>query len=362
MFVPCIPIVRVVNKNIVYCDTVIKLDSLGKDVKVTSVDNINEHDLERCIKCIFENNEDVLFNTVQYSRKDKKIYFYTDKVLDLTKWNNRNIKEYTKINNTDTLLSELNYLFDSSNRPREEDIISLLDVFNLFLKTKESIDKIEGIFEDRICNILKDKHNKDIYSCSLLFDYVSNELTLKYSLKGETKKIVFSKSNNDVFIVRSDDSSANKIFSQISSIICETYDELINFKYFDDSFSNYSIDVINSNLKASITNSYIGVYRRPRGYFVNKDFEISLGVLINSCHVDCNSSLVLDLITNNEKNLLNNVFIKIEECPKWTRDILYETRRKNLEEEKKSEEIRKQEELKLQRRKKILNFLNPFSR
>ena len=76
MFVPCIPRVRVVNKTIVYSDTVIKLDSLGKDLKISSIDNISEHELENCIKCIFENNQDVLFNTIQYSRQAKKIYFY----------------------------------------------------------------------------------------------------------------------------------------------------------------------------------------------------------------------------------------------------------------------------------------------
>ena len=42
MFVPSVPRVKVINKTVVYSDTVIKLDSLGKIIKVTSVKNVNE--------------------------------------------------------------------------------------------------------------------------------------------------------------------------------------------------------------------------------------------------------------------------------------------------------------------------------
>ena len=195
------------------------------------------------------------------------------------------------------------------------------------------------------------------------FDYDTNELTFEYSIKNNSnKKIVFSKKEDEVFIVRSDDSNAYSIFSNVSNIISEAYDEMLNFKYSKEIFSNYTIDIINSSLKASVSNSFVGLYRRPRGYFQDKDFEISFGVLFNSRHVDCNSSLVLELLKNNEEKLLQNVFIKINECPEWMRSILYQTRKENLEKELKLAEEQLKKEIKLQRRKRIINFLNPFSK
>ena len=86
MYIPIVPSrgkTTVINKTIVYSDTVLKLDDLGQNIKLTSISNITESDFENCIKCILSNNENVVFNTIQYSKKEKKIYFYTDKKIDV---------------------------------------------------------------------------------------------------------------------------------------------------------------------------------------------------------------------------------------------------------------------------------------
>lgn len=361
--VPSVPRVKVINKTVVYSDTVIKLDSLGKDIKVTSIDNVTESDLEKCIKYIFESNEDVLFNTVQYSRKDKKVYFYTNRTLDLSKWENRNVKEYERITNKDILLEELSYLFDSSNRPKDENIISLYDIFMFFRKTYGSENRIKGIFSNRIENVLKNKMSNSIWLYGLNLDYSSKELTLRYSYLKEEKKIVFSKNGDDVYIVKSDAPRANEVFSYITSIISEAYDELLNFEVFNTfKDANSHIDVVNSNLKASIGHSYIDLYNtKPHSY--SRDFDISFGIIFDSRHVDCNSSIVLDLVTNNEEKLFKNAFVKIEDCPSWTRDILYQTRKENLEKERIEEEERMNAEIKAEKIRRIKSFFrNPFSK
>ena len=82
MFVPIVPFVphtTVVNKTIVYSDTVLPLKDVGSNLKVTSISNVGEFSLESCLKKIFESNPKVVFNTIQYSKSDKKVYFYTDK-------------------------------------------------------------------------------------------------------------------------------------------------------------------------------------------------------------------------------------------------------------------------------------------
>lgn len=71
--------------NIIYKDTVLKLDELGTNIKLSSV-FVKHEDLEKCLKIVTEANPNVKFNTVQYSKKDNTVYFYTDKQLDLSVW------------------------------------------------------------------------------------------------------------------------------------------------------------------------------------------------------------------------------------------------------------------------------------
>lgn len=89
MFVPIIPVLpntNIVNRNIVYNDTVLSIKELGENIKVSTISDVSEFSLEKCLKIIFESNPDVVFNTIQYSRKNKKVYFYTNKDISINKW------------------------------------------------------------------------------------------------------------------------------------------------------------------------------------------------------------------------------------------------------------------------------------
>ena len=72
MFVPCIPTVprtTIINKTIVYCDTVLSLKDVGSNIKIASISGISENELEKCLKiilitiCIFVGI--VLLDTIQ---------------------------------------------------------------------------------------------------------------------------------------------------------------------------------------------------------------------------------------------------------------------------------------------------------
>ena len=77
MFIPIVPHTTVINKTIVYSDTVLNLKDLGDNIKVTSISDVDEFSFEFCLKKVFESNPGVTFNTIQYSKENKKIYFYT---------------------------------------------------------------------------------------------------------------------------------------------------------------------------------------------------------------------------------------------------------------------------------------------
>lgn len=359
MFVPVVPTTtnktKVVNKTIVYNDTVLKLDDLGENIKVTSISNITESNFEKCIKCILSSNEDVLFNTIQYSKKDKKIYFYTDIKIDTTKWDNKDIKEYEILENKKTLLNELDFLLNSENKPKDEDVIDLYSIITLYKKTEEANRKMIEIFTSRIRNRMRNLLNDSIYINHLKFNNDKKELELSYisELTEKTNTIVFSKKDNDVHIVRSNTNKANDIFTEISSIIREAFDELEKFEEEHNRYEyNYHLDVVNTNLKAYVSLLSTGLYR-PKGKLDN-DFELSFSHYFDTKHLKCNSGLIIDLVKNNEIKLFKNTFVKIEDCPKWMREILYETRKQELTEEKGG--------MKLKHKKRIKDFFNPFRR
>lgn len=364
MFVPIVPSTprtTVINKTIIYSDTILKLDEIAKNIKETSISNISEDEFEDCLKCILESNEDVIFNTIQYSKQDKKIYFYTNKEINISAWENRNIKEYDRVENKNSLLEELNFLYDSSNKPKEEDVIDLYSVYRLYKSTKQAHLRIEEIYSSRIENILKNNLDEDIYLYGISFDKEKNEIELRYNKvhSSQTKRIVFSKKDNDVYIVKSYTKEADNVFNEIADVISEAFDELKTFEEKHDfSDSNYNIDVINSNLKASINMFDISLYRK-KGTF-KKDFELSFSNTFNSKDIECNSSLIINLVKNNEIKLFQNTFVKIEDCPKWMREILYQTRKQNLQEEEKLEEEKIKEQLKRERINKIKKFFFPF--
>ena len=74
-----IPITTRYEKNIIYSETVLDVKSLGSNIKITSISNVSEYSLKKCLEIIFDSNKDVFFNTIQYSKENKKVYFYTDK-------------------------------------------------------------------------------------------------------------------------------------------------------------------------------------------------------------------------------------------------------------------------------------------
>ena len=51
MFVPVIPNTKIINKTIVYSDTVLTINRTGRNIEITSINNVEEYDLENCLKC-----------------------------------------------------------------------------------------------------------------------------------------------------------------------------------------------------------------------------------------------------------------------------------------------------------------------
>jgi len=349
MFVPVIPIVpntTVVNKTIVYSDTVLNIKEKGVNIQVSSIDNVKESELERCLKTIFENNKDAIFHTIQYSKNDKKVYFYTNKEINTKVWNESKTRTYEQLKSTE-ILNEIKNIFTQEVN-KDEDVISLYHVSHLMKEMDRKYSQIETsykcIFEQKLS-----PSRIIIYR----FDYDSNELQIGVSFLGDYYKMCFTKQDGDLFITKSEYYDSQKVLLNLGNDLSILYDKFMEFKEFKKQYS-YGVKTINSMFYANVSSSKVS-FLNSSGYFkcFNNGFEIiSNSYTPNYEHV-CNSTNILNIVKGNEDELFKRIFVKIEDMPKWCQSSLYEIRKQELEKEQ-AKEKKKSKSLK----NKFIQFID----
>jgi len=359
MFIPIIPHTKITNKIVLYSDEILELDENKSNIKVSSISNIEENDLENCIKNIFEENNNVEFDTVQYSKKDKKVYFYADKLIKKTNWEKENLFQYKKINTYIDICEEIKTLLQSPPS-MANDRISLYEIGKLILKEKQRFDTI---LETDI-NVGKETLRKDMGRSAYLhvsrFDYDTQILKMYYSIGsfGDDYYMRFKKINGDICLVN-DKSNLydDEVFLSISGIISKIYNLHIAYSHlFDD--GEYDIIPTNSNFVIDL-NQY--------GAKIKENDEIyeRFSINFNSNgegyrYSNCASEKIVEEIKGKEDELFKKIYIRIEKCPKWMRETLYATRQKEIDEIKKIEEEEKKQEYKKNKIKQLGRKFFPF--
>ena len=371
--------IKVVNKNIVYKDTVLPLKELGENIKITSISDVEESWLESCLNKIFESNSNVTFNTIQYSKKDKKVYFYTNQNISTKAWDDRNLVNYKPLNNFTSILEEIKRILVAENK-FDANCVSLYDVGNLIKKRNHDMEQIrkhyESSLENKCKSIYYDFSSLIVYS----LNYNSDELRLGMNFDGKIlgfKEIIFSKNNNDLYL-KSDSTEYSKgreLFLNCSSIIDECYDELMKFKDYKNQF-RHGIRTLNSCFYINISDSGVSLFNNNFKY--QSDFSLGMRSASNEYSYQCNSNSILEVLRGNEENILKNIFINISDCPEWMQEQLHSLRINQLQEEQRKfeeaqkrleqerieklqrEEQEKKEAMRKQKRLELRNKIFPF--
>ena len=189
---------KVINKTIVYADTVLPLNNKGENLKVSSINNVDHSELERCLETIFSNNSNITFHTIQYSRKDKKVYFYADKEINTKCWDEVNTRKYDYVDNSNIL----EVIDDVLNQPLNMDnsLASAYLVSKLGKKIYEEYRRKERFYDDKLTDVLKRKIHLD--ARAYISSYYNGKLGIRFRKfsTGEYEDIVFSKKNDDIYI------------------------------------------------------------------------------------------------------------------------------------------------------------------
>ncbi len=355
MYVPLTRHVTIVNKTIVYSDTVLNLKETGENLKVTTISGVDESSLENCLKTIFKANPGVTFNTVQYSKNKKTIYFYTDKEISTKEYEESKFYKFEPISTSADILEEIKSVF-VGEKNKDINCVSLYDVARILKLNEDNYKKIISRYNIKIENALRahnDKSNIIVYG----FDFINDELRIGYGKNYE--KICFSKKDGDLFVTKSEYYYANEVLAMAASELSELYDELIKFKNFNLQRKN-DIKPVNSNFIVDI--NYYGVkvfVNNPDNSFL-RTFELDSHSYTDEYRRKCNSSLVLDAIVGNETEFLKRIFVNIDNCPEWMRNVLREVRKEQLDEEQRILEENKMLEEKKQKRLEIKRKFFPW--
>ena len=335
MFLPTVPTVphtTILNKTIVYSDTVLTLKNLGKNLKITSIENVNEFFLENCLKTIFESNPNVIFNTIQYSINDEIVYFYTNKDITTKAYEERKFESYKPVNSKVEILEEVKKVLLSQEN-KDNNCISLYDVFIVLENFSDEYHRRKKEYENSLDYAVK---NKIDYHSSVRLSNINfrkKTIEIAFSYYRHFDNIYFTKQNGDLYITKSESAFTNEVFSALSSILSEMYDEL-STKYVD--YQDYKYD--KENIKPVNSNFNINI----DCYGIEITDKYSKELLVANSYkgnyeLKCNSSIVNEAFNGKESEILKKIFVKISDCPEWSQAMLYEMRQKQLAKEQKKD-------------------------
>lgn len=366
MFVPIVPFVphtTVINKTIVYSDTVLPLNDTGNNLKVTSISDVSELFLESCLKTIFESNPNVIFYTIQYSKNDKKVYFYTNQDITTKAYEESKFKNYKPITSRTEILEEVKNVLLAQNI-KDNDCISLYDVLMLLKKLNNEYDSVIRRYENRFDYIVKGRLGNSSSVRYHDFDYQKNILHISFSRYRSCSygDIYFAKQNGDLYVAKSESYWTNEVFSVLSSTLSEMYDELLKYADYNDyhQFVKDDKKSVNSNFNVKISNHGVRILVKDFNNRCMNELELFAPSYKSGYKLKCNSNIVNEAISGKETEIFKRIFVKISDCPEWSQTMLYEIRQNQLAEEQKIEDEKKCKEMRKQKRLELTRKIFPF--
>ena len=350
---------NVIKKTIVYIDTVLNIKELGENIVLSTLTNVKENELEKCLKIIFDNNPRVLFNTIQYSRNNECIYFYTDSFISTNEWYETKINRYGPIANTKEILNEIKstLLLEENN---SIDAISLYDIVSIVRRKKYEYEKLKDYYEERLNYLLHDHYSISYGIILYNFDYENHELSIGFSdIDDDYNRMTFSKQDGDLYLKESEEILyKDKLFFLFSSILSSLYDEFLKYEDFFNQ-SVYEIKTINAKFLVKINEYGVELYI-PSNKLFEPLFSIDAHSNRDVYNVGCNSGNVINTIKGSERELFKKVIVRINECPKWMQEELYELRKKQLQELQIEEEKKRNKEENKGKRLALIKRIFPF--
>ena len=171
-------------------------------------------------------------------------------------------------------------------------------------------------------------------------------MSIGVSFFSDWPNIYFKKNNDNLYVSRTETILSDELFPVLFKELNRCYDE---FMEYEDYYKQQClINAINSNFLININHYGVKILDK------NSNFNLASYAFSEEYDYQFNSDLIMETLRNNEDLLLKKIFVKIEDCPKWSIGKLYKFRQNQLEEERIYKEEQRILEEKRARKEKIL--------
>lgn len=353
---------ELIKKEIKYID-----DDLVK----TYLSGVTDEELDDCLKTILETNPNTEFVTVQYSKQNRRIYFYTKDSITTSKWISRKAKQTKRISTIPEILEEIKrvFLIDETGTNScvsiydADYIISLKDVLDIIKEKETSYNKMKKYYEDKIEISYQNRFHDNGHCFTSGFDHETNKLKMAFSTYsfGDYKYVLLYRVDEDLKAEEVDGYiNTEEILISAGKYILEAIDKYKEYNEFKQQHC-YKIRTVNSKFKVDISSYGVRVESD------SNNFTLNMKSYNDEPEYSCTSYNITSLLDGKENTFLEKIYVNIDECPEWMHGILYEKRKRNLEikqeeQEKMIASEKKAQEKEEKRKMKIQKMRNIFVR
>lgn len=256
------------------------------------------------------------------------------------------------VTKTEILEEIRNVLLSEPNK--DDDCISLYDVTQLIKRKREYYENIIESYERQLTSISK---RNDLGYTSIVvdneFEY-ENKIKIDFNTKHNNYyNAFFFKKDDDLYVICPwiPDSQRKQILLILGNTISRLYDAVLQYNRIFDYYVR-DIKSMNSDVSVDIIGDSIDI---SFAHDSEKEFELKLNNRSDQYEWWTNSYKIASTISESENEIFKKVFVKIEDCPEWSRDDLYKIRKNQLEGKDTYLEETQSEKTGIKR--KILSFL-----
>lgn len=231
--------------------------------------------------------------------------------------------------NSDDILEDINRIMQETKNS-DYSCISIDEIRKLFKTIKQNYEDTRRVYTEKFQSILQSKLLlTKPYCCNVKgFDYVNQVLQFEFNFWGR-KNVNFRKKNNGELYLITESLYASEILNLLGSDLSILYDEFMKYKNFYTQH-HFNFYPINSSFLVDISSD---------GFFVQaKGLKLYSYNSFTNWECSCNSQLISNAIRGKEEEISQRLFVKIEDCPLWSHQILYEIRQEQIKEQQRLEE------------------------
>lgn len=222
-------------------------------------------------------------------------------------------------NNLTSILEEIRNLFHE-DQLKNNDCTTLYDILCLVNKYDSKYKFITDNYGDIFNTLLKRIYpNSNMYIKD--YDFNNKILNISFTNNNRKESIFIGVNEYNKFYVINNTKYGNTVLGYIENYLFKLYSDLDKFKGFKTEHS-YLLKSSNSKFRVDINNHSVKLYYRVIRNQRLTDFEIKKDIFNKNYTYNCNSTEILDITQGHEKELFNRVFVKIEDCPEWSKSLL----------------------------------------